>query len=100
MAYSPNSQQLAVAGESSTTPFGMPPGKELHLHGHTGGSQLWRIHGWPTVSGSVDGTVVYGCGFGGSISLAGAWHSGVCCGFSDGRCIVACESVIRVWEID
>lgn len=107
MAFSPNSQLLAIAGESSTiTIWDAATGEQLRkLHGHTAGvsSLAFTPDGARLVSGSVDETVrLWDVASGEEVlSLAGArgivGHVAIS---PDGRRIVACENVMRVWEID
>jgi WD40 repeat protein len=107
MAFSPNSQLLAMAGESSAIAvWDVAQGKELHrLHGHKGGvtALVFTPDGARLVSGSVDETVRLWDVTSGEevISLAGVRGIvGYVAVSPDGCRIFACENVLRVWEID
>jgi WD40 repeat protein len=107
MTFSPNSLLLAMAGESSAIAFwDVAKGEELRtLHGHKGGvtALAFTPDGARLVSGSVDETVRLWDVVSGEeiLSLAGVRGIvGYVAVSPDGRRIIACESVIRTWEID
>jgi eukaryotic-like serine/threonine-protein kinase len=107
MAFSPDGQRLAMAGESSTIDIrNVTTGEELHrLHGHadwvTGIS--FSPDGTRLVSGSTDETLkLWDVASGEEVlSLTGLRGMVVNVAVDPaGRRIVACESVVRMWEID
>jgi eukaryotic-like serine/threonine-protein kinase len=107
LAFSPTSHQLATAGESSTIAiWDFAAGTEVRtLHGHTGGvtTVAFTPDGARLVSGGIDETVRLWDAASGTevLSLPGARGIvGYVAVSPDGRRILACESVIRVWEID
>jgi eukaryotic-like serine/threonine-protein kinase len=107
MAFAPNSQQLAMAGESSAISiWDATSGEELRkLHGHTGGvtGLAFSLDGARLVSGSVDETVrLWDVASGEEVLLLAGLRGivGYVAISPDSRRIVACENVIRIWEID
>jgi WD40 repeat protein len=107
MAFAPNSQSLAIAGESSAIAvWDVGSGVESRrFHGHRGGvtTLAFTPDGARLVSGSIDETVrLWDVASGEEIlSLAGVRGIvGYVAVSPDGRRIIACESVIRVWDHD
>jgi WD40 repeat protein len=107
MTFSPNSQLLAMAGESSAIAvWDVARGEESRkFHGHRGGvtALAFTPDGVRLLSGSADETVRLWDVVSGEeiLSLAGVRGIvGYVAVSPDGRRIIACESVIRVWEID
>jgi WD40 repeat protein len=107
MAFSPDSQRLAMAGESSTIDIRYVTTGERwrKLHGHadwvTGIS--FSPDGTRLASGSIDETLkLWDVASGEEVlSLTGLRGMVVSVAIDPtGRRIVACESVVRMWEID
>jgi WD40 repeat protein len=107
MAFSPNSQLLAIAGESpAISVWDVAKGEEVHkFHAHKGGvtTLAFTPDGTRLVSGSVDETVrLWDVASGEEIlSLAGVRGIvGYVAVSPDSHRIIACESVIRIWDND